>query len=694
MSSKRVALAKPGERSIVVENDATAGAIFGVNLRWPTGELVRAEDFVAPPSEPGLSVVYWRMLREIPPNVVALADTITTGLYAITAEGESATRSIDVAAGELTVARADGVDGNPLLGLADVEDSSEGALFGIQRDSKGRVTGTVDATITGTDGEIEVENGNAADGPPTISLADVTPTAGGTLQRYGFDAKGRRTEEEEADTDDLAEGSTNLYYTDARADARITAQKGQPGGLATLDADAKLEANQLPALAITDTFVVNTEAAMLALDAQQGDVAVRTDEQKSYILTADPASTLGNWQELLTPTGTGGTVTSVALGVPTGFTVSGSPITSSGTITVSYDTGYQGYTSAEASKLSGIASGATVGADWSVNLSNIPANISLWASVAPSDKADASALSSYLPLAGGTMTGHLIIGNAYDLRLDSPTPATRIIRWNTGGVNRWAAYTNSTSESGGNAGSNFVMRRYADDGSGLSPDPYTINRATGVISFGLRPEFAGAVPWDSANFDLTSTGLNGNTPPTITNLDTVLGTNTRFFRWTSSGSTGAPASAGPAIYLPYSSNAGAMLAFQPTAESFFFRTQPTSGSWNPWRQVWHTGNLADSGWVALTLNSGWANIGSPYQTAAVRKFGGFVKLRGQINVSSGTAFTLPAGYRPPGRMEICVASGSTVDSARARVESNGNVTFIGVGLAVELSLDSISFYID
>jgi hypothetical protein len=41
---------------------------------------------------------------------------------------------------------------------------------------------------------------------------------------------------------------------------------------------------------------------MLALTAQVGDIAVRTDVNKSFILTAEPATTLGNWQELLTPT--------------------------------------------------------------------------------------------------------------------------------------------------------------------------------------------------------------------------------------------------------------------------------------------------------------------------------------------------------------------------------------------------------
>jgi uncharacterized protein YbaA (DUF1428 family) len=40
---------------------------------------------------------------------------------------------------------------------------------------------------------------------------------------------------------------------------------------------------------------------MLALTAEVGDVAIRTDLSKCYILVTVPASTLDNWQELLTP---------------------------------------------------------------------------------------------------------------------------------------------------------------------------------------------------------------------------------------------------------------------------------------------------------------------------------------------------------------------------------------------------------
>jgi hypothetical protein len=55
-----------------------------------------------------------------------------------------------------------------------------------------------------------------------------------------------------------------------------------------------------------------------------------------------------------TPTGN---VTSVGVTVPTGFAVSGSPITTSGTIGVTYSSGYQGFTTAESTKLLSVVLG-------------------------------------------------------------------------------------------------------------------------------------------------------------------------------------------------------------------------------------------------------------------------------------------------------------------------------------------------
>lgn len=57
---------------------------------------------------------------------------------------------------------------------------------------------------------------------------------------------------------------------------------------------------------------------------------------------------------------------------------------------------------------------------------------------------------------------------------------------------------------------------------------------------------------------------------------------------------------------------------------------------------------ADSGWIALTLSGSWANYGSPFPTAAYRKVGSVVYLKGLVrNGTPGTTIgTLPVGYRP------------------------------------------------
>lgn len=68
---------------------------------------------------------------------------------------------------------------------------------------------------------------------------------------------------------------------------------------ATVDESGKIPVAQLPAIAITDTFPASSQEAMLSLNAQAGDVAIRSDVSKSFILMQAPASVLSNWKELL-----------------------------------------------------------------------------------------------------------------------------------------------------------------------------------------------------------------------------------------------------------------------------------------------------------------------------------------------------------------------------------------------------------
>jgi hypothetical protein len=97
---------------------------------------------------------------------------------------------------------------------------------------------------------------------------------------------------------------TNLATASAGTDAinkdYVDSKIGANNGIASLDSAGKIPTTQLPPVAIAETYVVSSQAAMLALPSDIGEIAIRTDVSKSFILTASPASTLGNWQELLT----------------------------------------------------------------------------------------------------------------------------------------------------------------------------------------------------------------------------------------------------------------------------------------------------------------------------------------------------------------------------------------------------------
>jgi hypothetical protein len=67
--------------------------------------------------------------------------------------------------------------------------------------------------------------------------------------------------------------------------------------------------------------------------------------------------------------------------------------------------------------------------------------------------------------------------------LDGDAGQSKIITYRTAGLQRWGLYSNNVAESGSNAGSNFVLRRYSDAGTLLST-PLEVNRATGVTKIG------------------------------------------------------------------------------------------------------------------------------------------------------------------------------------------------------------------
>lgn len=65
------------------------------------------------------------------------------------------------------------------------------------------------------------------------------------------------------------------------------------------DISGMVPTSALPPLAINETYTVASQAAMLALTAERGDMAIRTDNGGTYVLSSDAPGTLADWKELM-----------------------------------------------------------------------------------------------------------------------------------------------------------------------------------------------------------------------------------------------------------------------------------------------------------------------------------------------------------------------------------------------------------
>ena len=112
-----------------------------------------------------------------------------------------------------------------------------------------------------------------------------------------------------------------------------------------------------------------------------------------------------------------------------------------------------------------------------VSVTVIGANLSAYLTTA-------TAAATYLPLAGGTLTGDLTISKASpSVILNRPSTSTaNNIRSLMNGLPRWwLVFGSNETESGSNAGSNLYLDRYDDAGNYIG-GAIGINRATGTVS--------------------------------------------------------------------------------------------------------------------------------------------------------------------------------------------------------------------
>lgn len=246
-------------------------------------------------------------------------------------------------------------------------------------------------------------------------------------------------------------GSAVVYVTAAATDIQQPPAEG-----AFVDGDkTKLDGIEVGATADQTASEILTAIKTVDGSGSGLDADLLDGQQGSYYY---PASNPDGY------TTNTGTVTSVAATVPSGFTVSGSPVTTSGTLTISYDTGYQGYTSAEASKLSGIEAGADVTDTTNVTAAGalMDSELTDLAGIKALDTSTLATLTGTQTLTNKTLTSPSITGTILEdvYALSGTTPA---LNPDNGSVQTWTLSGNSTPTDSLSSGEAITLM--IDDGS-------------------------------------------------------------------------------------------------------------------------------------------------------------------------------------------------------------------------------------
>lgn len=108
---------------------------------------------------------------------------------------------------------------------------------------------------------------------------------------------------------------------------------------------------------------------------------------------------------------------------------------------------------------------------------------------------------------------------------------------------------------------------------------------------------------------------------------------------------------------------------------------------------------SDSGWVNLTLNSGWSMDNYAAEVPQYRKIGNIVYLRGLVNATAlagNVIATLPVGYRPAGYFNRFACALNQGEFVMIQINANGQINDYAKGGSGRgfLSLNGVSFPAD
>ena len=204
-----------------------------------------------------------------------------TGTAALPTIANNAVTTIKILDGNITNAKlATGIDATKITGDITGKASNVTGTVGILNGGTGATSAAAARTnlglVIGTDVQAPliftaplVKNAN------TVSMSQATTSVDGYLSAADFTSFNNKID---------------------------ATQKAANNGVATLGNDGKIPSNQIPAISFQNVSVINSASAMTSISgAQVGSMAIRTDNNNNYVLSALPASTLSNWIALATP---------------------------------------------------------------------------------------------------------------------------------------------------------------------------------------------------------------------------------------------------------------------------------------------------------------------------------------------------------------------------------------------------------
>lgn len=214
-----------------------------------------------------------------------------------------------------TVTSVNGEAGIVVLDADDIDDATTTHKF-VSAAEKTKLantsgTNTGDQDLSGLVPVTRTVNTKALSSDVTLTQDDVGD--GTTYKRYSATEKSKlasvANNATANDTDANLKNRVNHTGTqtastisdfNSTVDSRISAAAGTT--LATL-VGGLIPTSQIPAAALTTVQTAASQAAMLALTAQEGDVVIRSDEHKSYMKNNGTSGTMSDWTLLDSPSG-------------------------------------------------------------------------------------------------------------------------------------------------------------------------------------------------------------------------------------------------------------------------------------------------------------------------------------------------------------------------------------------------------